>query len=223
MTGPLITPYVTSGAPLNFILILAQAPSNRGKVPQLPGPPPIARYLFENPWPGVILLVLAAVVVFAVLNQRGRLTRGAAIAAALIAAAAGLWFTARAVVTPREHLRRQTYTLIGAVLRGDEARMRQILEPEAFAYFPEAENGVRILDWAGPNLSEAYRIREWAVLDEQASMDGPGTARTQFHVRVTAEDSGLPYLGWVRFNWRHDSDGWMVKSVEELARGLPGQ
>ncbi|MCC6676021.1 MAG: hypothetical protein IT436_02650 [Phycisphaerales bacterium] len=223
MTGPLITPQVSSGAGLDLLFTLAQTPNSRGKVSPLPSPPVFTRYLFENPWPGVIVLVLAAVVMFIVLNQRGRLTQGAAIAATLVAAAAGLWFTARSVVTPREQLRRQTYTLIGAVLRGDEPRMRQILEPEAIAYFPEAESGVRILDWVGPNLSEAYRIREWAVLDEQASMDGPGTARTQFHVRVTAEDSGLPYLGWVRFNWRQDADGWKVKSVEEIARGLPGQ
>jgi len=177
----------------------------------------------ENPWPGVVVLGLAAIVVLLVLNQRGQPRRGLAIAAALIAAAAGVWMTARAVVTPREHLRGQTATLVRAVLRGDGPGMARILEPQAVAYFPEAPDGVRILDWVPRNLTDMYRIREWAILDEQASIDGPNVARTQFHVRVSADDYGLPYLGWVRFNWRQDSDGWRVKSVEEIARGLPGQ
>lgn len=183
----------------------------------------MARYFLENPWPGVILVGLAALVVFVVFNQRAKLKQGLVIAAVLAAAAAGLWFTARTVVTQREELRRQTAILIGAVIRGDDARMRQILEPDATAYFPENPNGVRILDWVGPNLAQAYRVREWAILEEQASIDGPATARTQFHVRVSSEDSGLPYLGWVRFNWRWDqAGGWKVKSVEEMARGIGG-
>lgn len=208
---------------LSATLLIAQAPLTGGKVEPLPGSPFMARFLFENPWPGMIALALSAVVVFVILNQRGRLLQGAALAGGLAGLAGVVWLTARLVETPREALRARTSALIAAVLRGDDARMREILEPEAVAYFPEAPGGVRILDWVPSNLTETYRIREWAILEEQSSLDGPGTARTQFHVRVSADDSGLPYLGWVRFNWREDPEGWKVRSVEEVARGLRGQ
>lgn len=203
------------------LLTLAATPSNRGNVPPLPSPPALARYLLENPWPLAVTLALAAIVVFAVFNQRAELRRGLVFAGALLAAAAGVWVTGRTVITPREHLRQRTYELIGAVLRGESAGMARILEPEAVAYFPEAPDGVRILDWVAPNLTGVYRVREWAVLEEQASIDGPNVARTQFRVRVSDENHGLPYLGWVRFNWRQDPSGaWRVKSVEEVARGV---
>lgn len=202
----------------------AQGPLNKGPaVPPLPSSPVVARYLFENPWPLVVVLVVACIGVLVAMNQRGRAKQGVAIAAGLALAAAGVWLTAKLVVTPREGLRKQTYRLIDAVIRVDAARAGQILEPEAVAYFREMPTGTAIMPWISTNLSGQYRVREWAVLEEQATIDGPNAARTQFHVRVTAEDYGLPYLGWVRFNWRKDASGaWRVKSVEEMGRGIGG-
>lgn len=207
-----------------------QVPTSRGSIPALPKPPFLERYFLEAPLIPVGLLLLAALAVFILMNQQGRARRGALIAAGLAVLAAAVGLTARSVTTTREALRARTFELIAAVVRVDIPKLEQILDPDAVAYFSEApgdpgrpggSSGVRILTWITPALSSQYRVREWAVLDQQASIDGPGIARTQFRVRVTAEDYGMPYLGWVRFNWRKDASGaWRVRSVEEIARGI---
>src|SRR5262249_13267256 len=123
----------------------AQGPLNQGPgVQPLPPSPLLERYLFENPWPLVVILVLAAVAAFALLNQRGKVKHGAMVAGTLVIAAAGVWLMARAVVTTRESLRKQTYRLIDAVIRVDAARAGQILEPDAVAYFTEMPAGTPI-------------------------------------------------------------------------------
>lgn len=223
MIGPAITTLATFTADHAVGLVLAQGPLNGGNVPRLPSPPFLGHLLFESPWPAIIVLVFAAVVVFITSNQKARARSGLLMAGGLVAIAIAIWFSAHFVMTTREDLRARTFALIGAVIRVDIPKANEYLDPEAVAYFPEEPSGIRILDWVTPNLSGQYRVHEWAVLDQQASIDGPTSARTQFRVRVTAEQSSLPYIGWVRFNWRKDAEGqWRVKSVEEIARNALG-
>ncbi|MDX2016295.1 MAG: hypothetical protein SFY95_01490 [Planctomycetota bacterium] len=182
----------------------------------LPTGPLWERWLLESPWPTAGLLVLAGLVAFALLNRAGR--AGAAIASALTALAlgAGVIVLANIVTTEREALRARSFSIVAAVAARDQALVGTLLAPNArLTKWPLALTG---RDAIVERVGSVPAIHEWALLEAQASLDGPAVGRTQIKLRITPDQTRAPNLSWWRLDWQRDAQGqWVVIQIEPLA------
>lgn len=210
-----------------MIRLLAQNPfADTPSVEPLPGAPLWARALLEQPWYLAGALALGAVVVFMLLNQRGRAKLGAGVAAAMVLAGAGVLILGSLVVTQREQMAAASRELVAVTARGDTSALATMLAPDArlfseiqVAEFRVPEGGFgrdEILDkvgrWIGDNP-----ISECSVGEVQAETLGPGVGRTQVRVRVVLEKYKVAEGSWWRIGWRKSADGrWRVTSIQPL-------
>jgi hypothetical protein len=182
----------------------------------LPADPLWERWLLESPWPAAGLLALAGVVAFAVLNRRARAGAAAGSLVAAILAGAGVILLARFITTDRETLRARSASLVAAVASRDQALVGSLLAPTArLAKWPLALTG---RDAIVDRVGSVPAIHEWALLEAQASLDGPAVARTQIKLRITPDQTRAPNLSWWRLDWQRDAQGhWVVIQIEPLA------
>lgn len=196
---------------------LAQIPTPI-TVPPLPSGSLFDRYILEDTWAlGAILALAAAVAIFLLLKQQ-RPAMALCIGGSLAAACAAVLLAGWLVETPREIVSRNTQEMVFAVARQDRPALTSLLAPEAqLTSSPRgpAEGRAEIL-----SLVESYsqlrgNVQDHAVLEVQASQDGPNTARTQVLVRVWA--FGAPVFSWWRLDFRRTGDGsWTCTRIEEL-------
>lgn len=201
--------------------ILTDAP-----VARLPDPPALARYLFESPWVPIALLVVAGVIGFVVLNRQGKARQGVLALGGGVVVAAVLAIVALVVETPREFLIRQTRALVARTAAADTAGVRPFLSDRVTVVcalpvpLPLPETKQALLDAVQQQLGNTMPIREHSVGGEQASIDGPNTARTQLRVWVTLEREQAVYGGpigsWWKIDWRKEGDDWRVATITLL-------
>ncbi|MBL8964191.1 MAG: hypothetical protein KF787_02955 [Phycisphaeraceae bacterium] len=197
---------------------LAQIPTPVS-VPPLPSPPAIERYLFEDAWAIATPLAVAAAVAIFTLLRRQEGHRALVVGGVLAAIAAAVALTGWFVRTPREMVRENTRSMITAVADGDTNTLTRLIEPQArlvaAVAVAEADDREEILSRV--RSYEAYRgsTRDLAILELQASQDGPNSARTQ--VLLRAWTSNFPVFSWWRLDFRRGSDGsWACRRIELL-------
>ncbi|MBC7833986.1 MAG: hypothetical protein H7Y88_02670 [Phycisphaerales bacterium] len=193
-----------------------------GEPPRLPAPPALESMFLETWWPA-LLLVVAGVATFIILSRRPATARRALpIGAALIVlgiAAAAISYT---TTTRREALNVRTEELIAAVARTDEPALQAILAADATASVAALNRELSrdaILNFVATNMKNEYAVKEFAILNTEAVIDGPNSARTQARVRVTPEAYPVPVLTWWRLHWRQDpSPGglWRLTRIEGI-------
>lgn len=188
-----------------------------GGVTPLPKPPPLERYLFEQPLPSMILLGVVALVAVVVFQRRAQLRTGLIVAGGCLLLAGGAYALSRAVVTEREVLQRESLRLVRAVAEADTKYLERILHPEvdlvANRQFWGNLGRHGIISRVNALLRNA-ELRA-AVLDNQAVLDGPNVGRTQLRVRV--QDPNYMDLAWWRVDWRREPGGfWRVVRIERL-------
>jgi len=202
--------------------VLAQFSFEEAKIPPLPTPPPVAHFLLENPIPGVVFLLLVAVVVFLMLNARGRV-RPALLSAALIVVLAGVLFAVASIVdTDRERISARTRELVGVVTAVDRAGMEEILADGLVTRatrVPRNATKDQVIAIVESEVGVKYRASAHEFLDLQAAMYGPRVGRTQTRVRVSSEYGGIP--SWWLIDWHLEDDGiWRASRIECL--WIPG-
>jgi hypothetical protein len=188
----------------------------------LPAAPLLESILFERPLPLVVLLVLAGLVAFVLLNRRGRAGAGIFALALGVALACGLWILATVVRTDREVVSEQTRELVDAAARTDRAGLSRLLHETAKLSIGGGGWLERdeILDAVDRRLGATYKLHEWAVVKVEASVDSAEVARTQVNVRAETEAARVPNLSWWKIGWRKAADGrWVVTSIEPLSVG----
>lgn len=207
--------------------LTAQLSSNPLLIPDpapLPGAPLLDRLLFENDYllPGTLLLASAAV--FLVLKSRGNPGKGALAAVVLVLLAVGATLTSRLVTTPRETIAASARALVAAVANADLNALDAQLAPDATLrawLYPFAIDKPTILDEVRKTFTNQYPLKEHAILELQASKDGPEVARVQVKVRAVPREQEFPHLSWWRLDYRKGTDGvWRVRRVEPLAVAL---
>ena len=99
--------------------LLAQLSEGPYVPPALPAPPRLAHYLFENPWPLAIFLLVVAVLLLFIGTSRGRAREGALLAGAFAGIAAACIAVSFLVTTERERLRVAMRGLIAATATAD--------------------------------------------------------------------------------------------------------
>ncbi|GMV27045.1 MAG: hypothetical protein AMXMBFR58_30760 [Phycisphaerae bacterium] len=187
-------------------------------VPPLPPGPAWERYLLEDSWVPALMLGLAALVAGITFLRRQQATRAITSFALLAAAAATVMMVGILVKTPREIVRAHTESMVFAAGRGDRAVLSEILAPDArltASFAGEAGSRQEILDLVDRYATERAQVRDHAVLELQASRDGPSTARTQVLVRVWA--ANVPVFSWWRLDFRRSDGGlWTCRRIEML-------
>lgn len=191
-------------------------------IPPLPAPPPLERFLLENPIPGVILLVVLAIALFFLLNARGRIRTAAITSGVLLVLAGALFGLASLVETDREAIAARTRDLVSAVAAADQPAMERILAPDLSVRATRVPRGAardEVIATVESVLGGTYRVSEHEILDLQAALYGPRVGRTQTRVRVTSEFGSIP--SWWRVDWQlHDDNEWRANRIEAL--WIPG-
>jgi len=178
--------------------------------------------LFESPWYGATLLLLLAAVAYVVLNRRGKFLAGLLAALAVAIAAAGLIVLASVIETPRERMRAMAAQLVGAVATADVDTLDGLLSDDArLVYFlsPAGMGKSEILGLVEQRFRGEYRVKEWSVLENQATMDGPEVGRVQIKVRVIAQDWNVPNVSWWKIDLRRDkqTQNFKITGIRSIA------
>lgn len=202
--------------------VLAQFNFEEAKIPPLPSPPPIAHFLLENPIPGVVLLILIAIVAFLVLNARGKVKPALLLAALLVTLAGVLFAVASVVQTDRETISARTRELVAVVAAVNRPGMEEILADGLVTRatrVPRDATKDQVIAIVESELGVKYQASSHEFLDLQAAMYGPRVGRTQARVRVSSDYGGIP--SWWRIDWQLDDDGrWRASRIEAL--WIPG-
>ncbi|MEO1007718.1 MAG: hypothetical protein AAFX79_04080 [Planctomycetota bacterium] len=190
----------------------------------LPSGPLLSRFVLEQPLLPAIALLLVAIGVLLVQNRTGRLGARSLWALAPVALAGGVLAAGSLVQTERELLRERTRELIGAAADADTDRLRGLLAEDvslevsgAIARVLQRVSGREdMLSAVDARLERQYPIEDWSVYNLQASLDGPGVARTQLRVRVEIRGSLAHGSIW-RLHWERDGDGpWRCFELEPM-------
>jgi hypothetical protein len=166
-------------------------------------------------------LGVAAIVVFFTLAARSKLKAGAGTAAILLAIAGGLWLASTLVQTEREVLLDRLTTLVDVTARADTDALEDLLDEDlrvSIWGFATDMPKDRVLSLVRTQLAGARAVREHRVLERQAVLDGPRSARTQVSVRVDGDSYRLG--SWWAVNWQNRDDTWRVVEIEALY--IPG-
>lgn len=210
-------------------LTLAQQMGNLNQVLDIPSPPPLPeppvleRYLFEQPWMPLGVLVLVGLVSFFSMQHRGQAKRGGVIAGICLLLAGGLAAVATLVETSRERARLATDVLVAAVAEGDGATLRRELTPDARVFHARAPAvGVsrdEIADFVSRNFSSTgmYRVSDRKIEQFQAAELADGRVQVQVKVRVTSPAANLPVRAWLKMDFvRDDTKALRCSGIEAI-------
>jgi hypothetical protein len=196
----------------------------------LPEPGLLRSLVLENPWPLGGGLALAALIGFFVFNQRGQARRGIVVAAGCVLAAIAVVVVASVITTDREAVLLQTERLVNATGAADAGSLAPMLTDDvriearlAGLSVPTPRGRAAVLAMIEDQLGRVQRLREYSIMENQASIDGPGVGRSQVRVRVTPQASEFWTFVWVKVDWRRGEDGvWRASTIEPLAIWAPG-
>ncbi|MCC6679710.1 MAG: DUF4440 domain-containing protein [Phycisphaeraceae bacterium] len=177
------------------------------------------RYLFEQPWPLIVVLsCLAAALLISGLRRRKR--SPIVVAGVLLAAAVGVFITATLVTTDREVVERLTQRVLDATVPLDAATLQQLIRPDAAVRLP---NGITLtlLQPLPLELAEAvhrFEVTQQTMRSLDVEVTRPGVAIAHLTVRTNTERSGAPAMNtsWL-LTWRQvDQDHWQIQDVQWL-------
>jgi hypothetical protein len=187
-------------------------------------PPPLWEdWIIDNPWPLMVCLLTAGVVLLLVARQR--LSRGLAIAAVVgLVLGGGVYLGSRVITTQRRQVMAATQTLVGATAPMDVPKVQGWLAP-----------GVKVLwingqPWvAADDLKEKLEDlahQQMIIKQQVVKLEGESTARDQgrslVHLLTTANFMGMAITtpsAWL-INWSKGGDGqWRATVIQCLALG----
>lgn len=192
-------------------------------MPDYPRPSLLEVVLFQNPWPGLVVFGLVGLGLgWLALRRR---SRRLGIAAALLAAAAGLVpLLSHLVTTPAERLGARSRALVEAVLDNDEAALRALFAEGVTLEAPEG----RVHSAGRAELIERVKAahRKYPLVDARmlgangGRIDGT-RARSRLRVATRHEAGGGDFLSgsemgalttW-RLEWRTDVEPWRIRRI----------
>ena len=189
------------------------------RIPPLPEPGLIERWVLESPFALVLSLALIGIAGLVVFNARGHLRTGLMVqgAAALLAGASIL--VSILVETPRERLMDRTRTLVAALAKVDTNALTSAIHEDATVDVRGTmsfEGRDRIIKAAERYVGSSTRIDSHSVPEIQGVVDGPNAARTQARVRHSGDQ--IPPASWWRISWYRasESEPWVAIKIEPL-------
>ena len=173
----------------------------------------VSRYLFENPWPGAVALVLLGLI----LLWRARADGGRRVLLAGLSALtlAGLLLALAALVTtPGEHGRSLVRRLVDAAEAGDVAGASALFEPDATINFDRPDNpsmGRSVIDRGLASLADRHRVESNSVSRLRGTtVDGrTGSVELSCWTQTASSMGNIPSQ-WI-FRVRQQPDGsWLI-------------
>lgn len=192
----------------------------------LPPGPIVGRLTLESPAPLIACLVVAALAVWLASREPAR-RRGRVVAGLLVVVALGVGVLASVVETTPERLSRHSKELVAAVAAADADALNRRLDPAVVLITFERE-GAEPLDMIVQRVATEFakggrlELKDYGVLEVQASSETPRRGRVQIKVRATLA-SGVPGVSWWRLDYHLGDDGeWRVSGIQPLAiSGVP--
>lgn len=193
--------------------------------PLTPGPI-VERLTLESPAPLIACFLVAALAFWLASREPAR-RRGRVVAGILLVMAVGVGVLSSVVETTPELLSRQSRELVSLVAAADADALSGRLEPGVVLITFERE-GAEPLDMIVQRVASEFakggrlELRDYGVLEVQASSETPRRGRVQIKVRATLA-SGIPGVSWWRLDYHLGDDGeWRVSGVQPLAiSGVP--
>ena len=209
------------------VAAIAQVSRLLPDVRPLPDPPLVPYLVFEAPlWPAIVIAALGVLGLFG-FGTRGRGGTGLLVLASGVVVAGSLLAAGALVTTDRERLLDATRRTIAATAEARTDDLRGLLHEDVRVMLPDRVPASSISGRAGVlaaverQLGARYRVESWSIKGVQASVDGPGLARTQVGVTARAARGG-PVLSWWLLDWRKVGDGWLVVGLELVSMPLLG-
>lgn len=175
-------------------------------------------WLFENPWPLVIVLIAVAVVVRLVATRRKQPRVNFAAAGALLLAV-GVYLLTMFVATDRERLVDRTKELVEATAPLDSAAMDGLIARGAIVSGPDGAAWVEY-DSIRSELEAVvgrYGGFDHAIRGLGAEVTSAVRGRSLLSLSTTAESIGMPIRTQWLITWRKESDGqWRVIEISWL-------
>ncbi len=191
----------------------------------LPDSPWFQHHFLEySGWTAAIIALLG-LSLFLILSRAGRRAIGVKLATVLTAIGAIVWVVGRVVETPAEVLGSRTHALVGFIAKANTAAATPMLDDAVVikgGSFANSTDKQSTLDRVRVLLGTVYPIKEWAILESQAHVDGLSQARTRVLVR-SQSDAGLGInFSWWLLTWKRNGAGdWLVTKAEaEAIQGL---
>lgn len=192
----------------------------------LPSPGLFDVYLLENPWLLMVAATIITLIVYVLLNTRGKSGKARLAIILGICVAAVVFALATFVDTPREQIKMRSIELIGAVARAETEIVQDVLAADAIVYSPITPDGARtdqILARIKSDMAPSgrYAVKDVRVIEIQAAMSGASRGIVQVKVRATTSLSGFPIPSWWRIDFERDADNgeWKASGISMLSIG----
>ncbi len=195
---------------------------NTAAIPTLDAPMTASQVLFEQPILGAGVCAGIGVIAFVILNRSGRAKQGLVALAIGVVLAIGAWAAGAFVTTARETIVSHTRELASATATADLPVLERLLAEKTVAsnaHPPYRWSGKASVLGAIDRYLGPDSVRSHTVRSIDATMDGPGLARSLARVSVRAEQSlyDVPISAWLMLQWQTDGDGgWLVTGIDCL-------
>jgi len=188
-----------------------------------PPPPLIDRFLYENYWPGLLILAVSGLMLL--FYARNLRNRGLGIAGLVCLAGAAVFpVVANLVETGREVLVDRTIAVPTAFVPTlDEAALAGLLDENVSLNVGSAI-GARVgrdaLIEQSRRVKRQYDLSTVSIVAVAARVLGPGQAESYLHVSTTVSDPDRVFSGplptqW-RFEWQKSGEVWRLTGVHWL-------
>lgn len=193
-------------------------PNSDQGVSRLPAAPMLERWVLEEPIPALIILVLAGVIAFVLLNRAGRGRDAMLAAAGGIFLGAGVWALALLVQTDREGLRAEAARAVSLLMASDVQGVEGMLADGVSVRLvgrDTQETKASILEHIRRGTVLRYvRPTGWSISGDRAVIEGESRGKTQMRVVVETEIAGRVGSWWL-IHWQRDASGrWRIREVE---------
>lgn len=183
----------------------------------MPTPPPVSlvdRYLFENPWPAGIILLLIGILLLYIAANRGD-TKRLLIGLGGVGLAVGLYLLATFVSTPAEHGENVTRELVRLAVEGKASQAGALFAPNASLSLGAPSNpGLSLsgIQRQLQSLDDEYEIRDNYITGLDAYSKNQDEAIVHLHCLTTfnAAFAGPTKSSWVLSIVRQTDGSWKI-------------
>ncbi len=160
----------------------------------------------ENPWPLILLLSGATVVMLILGGSKGR---SVAIVLALLAIA--VYFLESSIVTSGEQIEGSLQNLLKGFIAEDLAAIDQQIDDDAPGLKEKAKQGLQLV-----NLDKTFHMQDIVVMVEENGQKA--IAELRANGSLTVEKANMPYHAATRWrtHWKRVGDRWKLAEVHRL-------
>ena len=163
-------------------------------------------WITENPWP-LIMILAGATIVMLILGD----SRGKSIALAFAIVAVGVYFLEASIVTPSEQIEASLEDLLKGFVAENLEAINQKIDDQSPALKEYAKKGLALV-----SLDKSFHMQDIVV--KVASDGQTAEAELRANGSLTVRQANMPTHAATRWrtNWKLHRDGWKLSEVHRL-------